>query len=77
MLAAHVTDEAIRAAECSVKADPTAEPAYRLLDRAHLAHDDASGARRALEQFRQVLAELGVPIDTATPALLDSLRRPG
>ncbi len=76
MLAAHGAAAAIRAAESAINADPASEPAYRLLARGHLANDDGSSARRALEQCGLMLAELGVQMDPATNALLGSLRHP-
>lgn len=77
MLAARSPGEAIRAAGRSVSADPTSEAAYRLLARAHLAYDEASSARRALEHCRQMLEELGARMDRATVDLPGSLRHPG
>jgi DNA-binding SARP family transcriptional activator len=76
MLAARSVDDALKAAESSITADPTFEPAYRLLARSHLANDNTSSARRALEQCQQMLAELGAPMDPATSALLASLHHP-
>jgi LuxR family transcriptional regulator, maltose regulon positive regulatory protein len=75
MLAASSVDETLRAAESAIAADPTSEPAYHLSARAHLASGDASSARRALEQCRQALTELGAPLDHSTAALMASLRR--
>lgn len=74
-LAARAPDEAGRAAHYAITADPTSEPAYRLLARAHLAKGDLSSARAALERCRSALAELGVEPDSVTESLLSSRSR--
>jgi DNA-binding SARP family transcriptional activator len=72
-LAARKTDDARHAADCAITADPTSEPAYRLLARAHIASDNLPGARNALERCRSALHELDVEPDRATAELLVSL----
>jgi DNA-binding SARP family transcriptional activator len=73
-LAARAPDDARHAAESSITADPTSEPAYRLLARSHLASGDPSGAREALRRCRNALAELDAEPDPTTAALLEAVR---
>jgi DNA-binding SARP family transcriptional activator len=63
--------DAAAAAERAIAADPTSEPAYRLLARVHLARSDGSGARQVVERCRRALAGLGLEPDAATLAVLD------
>ena len=60
LLAIGATADAQDAARRAITADPTWEPAYHLLTRAHLAAGDVAGARRTVEDCRLALAELGV-----------------
>ena len=64
---------ALDAAERAVTADPTAEPAYRLLARVHLDRDDRPRALAALRACVAALAELGIEPDAVTNALLTDL----
>jgi DNA-binding SARP family transcriptional activator len=61
------------AAERAIRADPTFEPAYRLLARAHLAGRDRAGARAALDRCEAVLRDLAVTPDEETTRLQASL----
>lgn len=72
-LAAGHNVEARDAAERAIQADPWTEHAYRLLARAHLADDDRSGARRAIERCRAALSELDVEPEPATTSLMTQL----
>jgi LuxR family maltose regulon positive regulatory protein len=63
--------DAAAAVERTIAADPTSEPAYLLLARAHLARSDGSGARQVVERCRRALAGLGLEPDAATLAVLD------
>jgi DNA-binding SARP family transcriptional activator len=53
----------------AITAEPTCEPAYRLLARACLAAGDGSSARAALARCRAALSDLGVQPDAATAKL--------
>ena len=72
-LAADDIATARHAGESAVVADPTSEPAYRLLARTHLAEQDSSTARRILADCAEALADLGVTPDPTTTALVASL----
>ena len=73
LLAASAVLEGREAAERAIIADRGAEPAYRLLARAHLANHDRSNARAALESCRGALADLAVEPDAETTTLLATL----
>jgi DNA-binding SARP family transcriptional activator len=70
LLAARELSEAQDAAMCAVTAEPGSESAYRVLIRARLADDDLTGARRALDECRAALAELGVEPEPRTTELI-------
>jgi DNA-binding SARP family transcriptional activator len=70
LLAAGSPAEAAAAAERAISADPTAEGAYRLVARSHLARTDAAGARRVLDRCCTALSALGLEPDAETRALL-------
>jgi DNA-binding SARP family transcriptional activator len=57
------------AAHRAIEAERTAEPAYQLLARAHLAENDAAAARHAIDACVAALAELDIEPDPATVAL--------
>jgi len=69
-LSSGATAAARDAAARAVAAEPTSEPAHRLLVRARLAEDDLAGARHALDELRRALAELGLEPDAGTVALV-------
>lgn len=73
MLAARLPDEARAAAERALDADPTAEGAYRLLAKAHLAVGEPGAARRALDRCRTILATYDIQLDVSTISLLRSI----
>jgi LuxR family transcriptional regulator, maltose regulon positive regulatory protein len=75
LLAAAHNAEARDAARYAIAAEPSSEPAYRLLARTHLADGDRAGARRALDDCRTALAQLDIEPDAATLALLASAIR--
>lgn len=66
LLAKGAALDARRAAEQAITAEPSCEPAYRLLARTHLAAGDPGAARRALEACRAALADLDVRPAEAT-----------
>ena len=68
-LAASAPNDARDAADHAIIADPTSEPVFRLLARSHLANDDLSSPRAALERCRAALAELDAAPDATTAAL--------
>jgi ATP/maltotriose-dependent transcriptional regulator MalT/DNA-binding SARP family transcriptional activator len=72
-LAADDITTARHAGESAIVADPTCEPAYRLLARTHVADGDSSAARRILANCAGALADLGVTPDPTTRALSASL----
>jgi predicted ATP-grasp superfamily ATP-dependent carboligase len=57
-------------AQRAIDADHTAEPAYQLLARTHLAENDVAAARRAIDACVRALAELNVSPQPATVALV-------
>jgi DNA-binding SARP family transcriptional activator len=75
MLAGGSPGESRAAARRAIEADPTAEPAYQLLARAHLAEDDRAGARHAVDACIAALAELDVEPDASTLALVSNSRQ--
>jgi DNA-binding SARP family transcriptional activator len=70
LLAAGMPAEARAAAQHAIEADRTAESAYQLLARSHLAENDLVGARHAVDDCRTALAELDLRPGIATIALL-------
>lgn len=70
-------DDALRAAEVAIAADPDDEPARRLAARAHLARGDVRRARGELEQCIEVLRTLGVGPSHATEQLIRDLAAAG
>ncbi len=72
LLAAGERADAVAAARLAITAEPSAEPAYRLLAKAHIADGDRAAARRALDDCRLALAELGLEPEAATTTLLAS-----
>jgi DNA-binding SARP family transcriptional activator len=69
-LASGARPDALSAARRAIDADPTAEPAYQLLARTHLAENDLAAARQAVEACVRALAELNVRPQPATVALV-------
>jgi DNA-binding SARP family transcriptional activator len=69
LLASGATADAQAAAHRAIDAESSWEPAYRLLIRARIAEGDVAGARRALDDCRTALAELGVEPAPETIAL--------
>jgi LuxR family maltose regulon positive regulatory protein len=72
LVAAGERADAAAAARHAITAEPGAEPAYRLLATAHIADGDRAAARRALDDCRLALAELGLEPEAATTTLLAS-----
>lgn len=70
LLSSGATADSRDAATRAIAAEPTSEPAYRLLVRTHLAEDDLAGARHALDDLRRALAELDLEPDAGTVALV-------
>jgi DNA-binding SARP family transcriptional activator len=69
-LASGARADARGSAQRAIDADPTAEPAYQLLARTHLAENDVAAARRAIDACVRALAELNVSPQPATFALV-------
>lgn len=70
LLAAGAPAEARRAAQQAITADTTAENAYQLLARTHLAEENVGGARQTVDACRAALAALDLTPSGATVALV-------
>jgi DNA-binding SARP family transcriptional activator len=69
LLARGDTDRALALAQQALAVEAWSEPAHRLVVAAHLARRDTGMARRALDQYRKMLVELGSSPDEATAEL--------
>jgi len=69
LLAHDRADEAIRLANRAVKIEPWSEAAHRTLVAGHLQRNDRAAAHRAMHICREVLDELGGPVDELTEML--------
>ncbi len=69
LLAHDRVDEAVAVASRTIGVEPWSEPAHRVLVAAHLQRGDRAAARRAMQHCRDVLDELGGPVDELTEML--------
>jgi DNA-binding SARP family transcriptional activator len=70
LLAAGMPGDARAAARRAIDSDVTAEPAYRLLARTHLAENNRAAARETIDACRAALAELELQPESTTLAVL-------
>ncbi|MEM9463858.1 MAG: BTAD domain-containing putative transcriptional regulator [Actinomycetota bacterium] len=69
LLAHGRTDEAVAVATRTIGAEPWSEPAHRAVVAGHLQRGDRAAARRAMQHCRDVLDELGGPVEELTEML--------
>lgn len=69
MLAHDRADDAIALATRTIKIEPWSEPAHRTLVAGHLQRGDRAAAHRSMQHCREMLAELGGPVDELTAML--------
>ena len=69
LLAHEGAERAAALAEVALGVDPWSDRAHRLVVQAHTAAGDHSAARRALDRYRQALADVGVRPDEASRTL--------
>ena len=69
LLAHDRVDEAVKLASHTTQVEPWSEPAHRTLVAAHLQRGDRAAAHRAMQRCREVLEELGGPVEETTAML--------